>query len=119
MNKDTKLIERINDQLENFVEFIAQGLSLPKRKFIHQMLFGIQASRDIKLSEVARSLNEEIRLLKTEMRLSRNIQDESLSAHINKKLIEHSKNKIDKDTVLALDLTAISKPYAQKMDFLS
>ncbi|MCD6402525.1 hypothetical protein J7L36_01580, partial [bacterium] len=50
--------------LERFVEVLSKGLTKPKKKFIHQMLFGIQASRDIKLSEIARSLNEEIKLLK-------------------------------------------------------
>ena len=119
MNKDNRLIEKINYQLERFVEVLSKGLTKPKKKFIHQMLFGIQASRDVKLSEIARSLNEEIKLLKTEMRLSRNLQDENLYSEINRKLIEHSKNKIDRDTVLALDLTDISKPYAKKMDFLS
>jgi len=119
MNKDNRLIEKINYQLEKFVEVISKGLTKPKKKFVHQMLFGIQSSRDIKLSEVARSLNEEIKLLKTEMRLSRNLQDETLYSEINRRLIEHSKDKIDRDTVLALDLTDISKPYAKKMDFLS
>jgi hypothetical protein len=38
-----------------------------------QMLYGIQASTDVKLSNIARSLNEEIALVKTESRLSRNI----------------------------------------------
>jgi hypothetical protein len=119
MSKDIRIVEKINTQLERFVEVLSKGLTKPKRKFIHQMLFGIQASGDIKLSEIARSLNEEIKLLKTEMRLSRNLQEENLYLHINKKLIEHSKDKIDPDTVLALDLTDISKPYAKKMDFLS
>lgn len=119
MNRDNKLIEKVNYQLEMFVQILSKGLSKPKKKFIHQMLFGIQASRDIKLSEVARSLNEDIRLIKTEIRLSRNIQDSQLYLHLNKQLIETSKDKIDKDTVLALDLTDVSKPYAKKMDFLS
>jgi len=71
MSKDSKLIEKVNYQLERFVQILSKGLSKPRKKFIHQMLFGIQASRDIKLSEVARSLNEDIKLIKTETRLSR------------------------------------------------
>ena len=37
------------------------------------MLFGIQASQDVKLSNIARSLQEDIPLLKTEDRLSRRV----------------------------------------------
>ena len=51
------------------------------------------------------------------MRLSRNFQDENFYSEINRKLIEYSRNKIDRDTVLALDSTDISKPYTKKMDF--
>ena len=83
------------------------------------MLFGIQASRDIKLSEIARSLSEDIKLIKTANRLSRNLQDETMYPEINKQLINECKVKIDDNTVLALDLTDISKPYAKKMAFLS
>jgi len=37
------------------------------------MLYGIQASKDVKLSNISRVLNEEIRLIKTENRLSSNL----------------------------------------------
>jgi len=43
MSKDTRLIDKINSQLEQFVEDIASGLSRPEKKFVHQTLFGIQA----------------------------------------------------------------------------
>lgn len=119
MDKDTGIREKVNCQLNKFSKLINKGLTKPKKKFIHQMLFGIQASRDIKLSEISRSLEEEIKLIKTENRLSRNIQDKSLSEHINQRVIEQAKRRIESDTVLALDLTSIEKPYAKKMDFLS
>jgi len=119
MEQDNAIREEVNRQLGKFCNGISAGLRKPKRRLIHQMIYGIQASRDVKVSEVARSLNETIKLLKTEIRLCRNLQDESLTEHINHKILKQSKNKIDKDMVLALDLTSIEKPYAKKMDFLS
>ena len=119
MNQDTLIREKVNEQLNKFSKVLSKGLKLPKKKFLHQVLFGIQASRDIKLSEIARSLEEKIRLIKTENRLSRNMQDKHLSSHINNKILEQVKGKIEKDTVLAVDLTSIHKPYAKKMDFLA
>jgi hypothetical protein len=68
------------------------------------VVFGIQASRDVKLSEVSRSLEEEIRLIKTENRLSRNMSAQGLSEHINERLIRQGAVRIDKDMVLGLDL---------------
>ena len=38
------------------------------------MLFGIQASKDIELSEISRSLDEEIKLIKTENYLGRKLK---------------------------------------------
>jgi len=119
MDNNNKLIEKINHQLERYVEVITEGMSKPKKKFVHQMLFGIQASRDIKLSEVARSLDEGIKLIKTETRLSRNLQDEGIHNQVREQLIREGADKIGEDTVLSLDLTDISKRYAKKMDFLT
>lgn len=96
-----------------------QDLSKPKRKFISQIIYGIQASRDVKLSNISRALGEEIPLIKTENRLSRNMHDPELGQHINRRLIEDAKYKIRKETVLALDLTDINKPYAKKMENLA
>lgn len=96
MNNDTKVREKVNEQLSPFTEILSEGLKKPKKKFIHQMLFGIQASRDIKLSEIARSLGEEIKLIKTEIRLHRNLKDNNLWLHLNRKLLEHSAKRIEK-----------------------
>jgi hypothetical protein len=40
-------------------------LSKPLAKFVSQMLFGIQSSQDVKLSNIARSLKEDISLIRT------------------------------------------------------
>ncbi len=83
------------------------------------MLFGIQASRDIKLSNIARSLDEEIKLIKTENRLSRNAQAEDLTLHLNGEVIKRGSKRISENTVIALDLSDINKPFAKKMDYLA
>jgi len=119
MKDDILIREKVNEQLVKFSDKLSEGLKKTKKKFIHQMLFGIQASKDIKLSEVSRSLEEDIKLIKTENRLSRNLQDNTLSWYINDKILKDAKNKIERDTVLAVDITHIHKPYAQKMDFLT
>lgn len=56
-----------------FSHKLSGDLKKPLKKFLVQMLYGIQAGKDVKLSNIARSLNEEIALIKTENRLSRNL----------------------------------------------
>jgi hypothetical protein len=119
MKNDTILSQRITAEIERLAQLITQGLSKPKKKFVSQMLFGIQASRDIKLSNIARSLDEDIRLIKTENRLSRNAQAEDLTPRLNEEVIKRGSKRILENTVIALDLSDISKPFAKKMDFLA
>lgn len=119
MKNDTTLSERITVEIERFAQLITQGLSKPKKKFVSQMLFGIQASRDIKLSNIARSLDEDIRLIKTENRLSRNAQAEDLTLHLNQEVIKRGSKRLLENTVIALDLSDINKPFAKKMDYLA
>jgi len=72
--QDSKLRSRWKAQLTKFSSERCEGLSRPLEKFVGQMLFGIQASQDVKRSHIARSLKEEIPLIKTEDRLSRNLR---------------------------------------------
>jgi len=98
---------------------VSQGMDKPKRKFIHQMIYGIQASKDVKLSNIARALDEDIPLIKTVTRLSRQINSRDLTSTIGKRLIEEGKTFIKEDTVLALDLSDISKEYSEKQEGLA
>jgi len=83
------------------------------------MLFGIQASQDVKLSNVARSLKEEIPLIKTEDRLSRNLKAVELEAELTPQLAAMASHRVSANTVLCLDLSDIRKEYAKKMEYLA
>ena len=63
----------IKRDLANFSEKISNGLKRPQSKFLLQMIYGILAGNKLHLSEIARSLNENIILKKTIDRLSRNL----------------------------------------------
>lgn len=119
MEEDTRLAEKINRQLSEFSRRISRGLNKPKRKFVSQMLFGMQVARDVKLSEVVRTLDEDIKPIKIENRLSRNLQAKDLWQELNKKLLTEGARRVERDTVIAIDLTSIEKTYAQKMDCLA
>src|SRR3982750_3850014 len=101
--QDSKLRSRLKAQLTKFSSELCVGLGRPLEKFVGQMLFGIQASQDVKLSNIARSLKEEIPLIKTEDRLSRNLRGVELEAELTWQLAKMASQRITADTVLCLD----------------
>jgi hypothetical protein len=75
---DSKVRSRLKAQLTKFSWELCAGLSKPLGRFVSQMVFGIQSSQDVKLSNIGRSLQEEIPLIRTEKRLSRNLKSTEL-----------------------------------------
>ncbi len=67
---------------------------------------------------MARSLQEDIALIKTEARLCRNLCDEDFSDHINSQIIRLGDDKITDEMVIAIGPGDIVKPYAQVMENL-
>jgi hypothetical protein len=117
--QDSKLRSRLKAQLTKFTSELCEGLSRPLEKFVGQMMFGIQASQDVKLSNIARSLKEEIPLIKVEDRLSRNLKAVALETELAPQLAKMASQRISANTVLCLDLSDIRKEYAKKMEYLA
>ena len=118
MDANSFTISRFKAQANKFSGIISKGLSVAKQKLIKQMVYGIQASKDVKLSNISRALQESIPLIKTEDRLSRNLDDEDFTAHINGQTLRLGAGKIDDSMVIAIDPGDIMKPYAKAMEKL-
>ena len=118
MTGESNTIAAIKGQLSKFSGIISKGLSKPKQRLIKEMIYGIQAAKDIKLSSITRSLNESIPLIKTEDRLSRNLDDEDFTAEINNQICRLGSAKVFDDMVIAIDPGDIRKKYALKMEHL-
>jgi len=116
MDSKIKLTHKIKQQIGKFTGIISKNYSKPQKKFIKEILYGIQASKDIKLSNISRTLQEKIPLIKTENRLSRNLSLYDMSDDINQIISKLSSARIYEDTVIALDPGDISKKYAKKME---
>lgn len=82
------------------------------------MVYGIQASKDVKLSNISRSLQEHIPLIKTEDRLSRNLSAEDFTQEINEQLLRLGHDKVDENMVIAIDPGDLVKPYAKAMEYI-
>jgi hypothetical protein len=116
---DSKIRSRLKAQLTKFSSELCEGLSKPLAGFVSQVLFGIQSSQDVKLSNIARSLQEKIPLIRTEKRLSRNLKSAELEKELTPQLVRMGSSRIQPNTVLALDLSDVRKEYAQKMENLA
>ena len=116
---DSKCRSRLKAQLTKFSSELCEGLTKPLAGFVSQVLFGIQSSQDVKLSNISRSLQEKIPLIRTEKRLSRNLKSAELEKELTPQLVRMGSSRIQPNTVLALDLSDIRKEYAQKMENLA
>lgn len=115
----TRLAEKLRAQIHQFLGILSPQFSRPKLKFLEQMLYGVSASQDCKLSQVARVLGEPILLKKTEERLSRHLASPGLGQEIQQRIIGHAARRVKRDTLIVVDPTDIRKPYAQAMPHLA
>jgi len=110
---------RLRAQMEHFSGNLSRGLSKPLRRFVGEALQGIVGRQSVLLSEIARSLNEPIALIKTENRLSRNLAAESIRSVLQGALAHEASARVQEQTLLILDLSDVVKPYGQKMEYLA
>lgn len=115
----TKVAAKVRAQIQQFSGIISPRFSKPKTKFIEQMLFGIAASQDCKLSRIARALAEPITLKKTEERLSHHLATPCLGQEVQEQLVAQAARRIGEETLIVIDPTDIRKSYAQAMPYLA
>jgi len=119
MGDDSRLEGKIKAQITRFASRLTDGWAKPLRRFVGEMLYGLQAAQDVKVSNIARSLAEKVRLIKTENRLCRNLARVDLTDRITRYLVWEGAGAVQADTVLALDLGDLRKEYAKAMEHLA
>jgi hypothetical protein len=110
---------KLREKMHEFSGKLSSHFSKPSQRFLEQMLYGIQRSGEVKLSLIARSLGEDISLLKTETRLSRNLMEEDLEGRLLDEIAQMGSRRVHKDTLLLIDPTDVRKLYAKKMEYLA
>jgi hypothetical protein len=115
----SRTAEKIRRQITQFSGNLSVGLSKPLRRFVGEMIYGIQAKKSVHLTEIGRSLGESIPLAKTENRLSRNLLHTELRPALQAAILREGSCRIEPESLLVLDLSDIVKPYAKKMEHLA
>jgi len=62
---------KLREQIIKFSGALSSGLPKTARRFVLEMIYGIQARQSVRLTEIGRALEEKIALRKTEYRLCR------------------------------------------------
>src|SRR5574344_21270 len=119
MGNDSITAFRTREQLRKFLGIFSPRFSKPKLEFLGQMLFGIQAARDTLVSEIARSLQEDILAKKTQERLERHLRSDGLDDKVHGSILCDAASSIHEDTLIVIDPTDVQKPYAEKMPYLA
>ncbi len=118
MTENSRIVAVIKGQVAKFSGIISRGLPKAKQRLVREIIYGIQAGKDIKLSAITRSLNEPIPLIKTEDRLSRNLDDRDFTNEINNQICRLGSRNVLDDMVIAIDPGDIRKRYASRMECL-
>lgn len=116
--KATKVARKLRDRIGRFSGDLSKGLCLPAQRFVSETVYGIAAAQSVMLTEISRTLEENISLHKTHDRLSRNLQRAGLADMVQHNLLAVAAPQIQEDTLLILDPSEITKRYARKMQFL-
>jgi len=117
--QSNRIAQKLRAQIQQFSGIISPRFSKPKARFLEQMLLGITASQDCKLSRIARALGESITLKKTEDRLSHHLAQPQLGQAVAAQIVAHAARRIGDETLIVIDPTDIRKTYAQAMPYLA
>ena len=68
-----KIAAKIREQIRRFSGEVSVGLPKTAARLVREVIYGVQSRGSVRLSEIARALEETIRLKKVMARLSRQL----------------------------------------------
>jgi DNA polymerase III alpha subunit len=106
-------------QIREFSRILSEGLPKVAKRFMGEVMYGMLSRQSVHVAQIARSLKEPIRPIKTLNRLCRQLGREGLGEKVTENLISEGAAHVGQDTVLIADVSDISKKYAKKMEHLA
>jgi len=116
---DAKIAWKIREKIQQFSGKLSAHLPKTAQRLVREVVFGVQSRGSVRLSEIGRSLEENTSLKKIIERLGRQLQRAGLRHRVRENLLQMAAGRIDSQSLLVLDPTDISKPYAKKMQYLA
>ena len=110
---------QIRAQVRRFSGEVSVGLPKTAARLVREVIYGVQSRASVRLSEIARALDEGIRLKKVVERWSRQLKRKSLRQRVRRNLLALAAPRVGREALLVVDLTDVSKPYARQMEYLA
>lgn len=98
---------------------LSAGLGKVASRLVVDMLTGMLISGSVRLTEIARALDESIPLHSTHKRLSRNLGNPGIGAVVADNLLNAGARTVRDDALLVIDVFDVVKKYAEKMEYLA
>ena len=119
MNNYSNYCRYLKQELTKYLEeILPKETSRPTKKFVYDMVYGILKTSSLHISEIARVLEKDNKLIHIEKRLTDNLSNLSLDK-INDNLIRYSIEQLcDIPYTIDVDESDIIKPYGYKFEDL-
>lgn len=118
-NTISRDIYTVKRSVLHFSSQLSAGMHKPNKNFLMDMLFGLIKSDSVLLSDISRSLNEQIDVIQTIKRLSSRLEafheDDLLYENYKKVISTHFDRE---DNLIIVDNSEIIKPYSSKLEAL-
>jgi len=110
---------KLREQIVEFSGELSAGLPKVLRRFMTEMVYGIQARQSLRLTEISRALGERDSVKKNVERLSRQLGRWGLWRLVTLRLLKMAAKRIGETTLLILDISDLSKKYARRMEYMA
>jgi len=118
MNYFTSNSNEMKRKVVNFSKIMSNGLKKPDKKFIGDMLYGLSAGKDIKISNISRELHEDIALDNTIERLCLHLESFSKTKEVNSNYYKYVNTMIPNEPVVIFDDSDMTKVYGKMFENL-
>lgn len=118
MNYFTSNTNEMKRKIVNFSKFVSSGLKKSDKKFIGDMIYGLGACKDIKISNIARELHEDIKLDNTIERLCLHLDSFDNLDKINNNKYKYIRTMLPNEVISIFDDSDIAKIYGKKFEDL-
>ena len=117
---DFSLISRrLRDKIAQISGELSRKLDKTARRFVIEMVYGILSSQSVLLTEIGRSLEEDVKLKKRVERFCRHLGKNEIWLSIHRELLSRVSWMINEKTLLILDISDVQKKYARKMEYMA
>lgn len=117
--KFNKIALKLREKIVRFSGELCKKLDKTATRFVIEAVYGILHSQSVLLTEIGRSLEEDVSVKKIEERFCRHLGKSTIWKSIHESLLSQASNRINDNTLLIVDLSDIQKKHAKRMEYIA